>query len=104
MRRMQIFNDCWFHVTRRGGFFGLHNHPMASWSGVYCVEPGQHDADKPDSGMLTFVNPATLSAMYQDAATAAIRGPFGTGIRSREVRARAARAVSVVGPSRREAF
>jgi uncharacterized protein (TIGR02466 family) len=81
MRRMQIYNDCWFHVTRRGGFFGLHNHPMASWSGVYCVEPGKHDEDKPDSGMLTFVNPATSSAMYQDAATAGVRGPFGTGIR-----------------------
>jgi uncharacterized protein (TIGR02466 family) len=81
MRRLQIFNDCWFHVTRRGGFFGLHNHPMASWSGVYCVDPGKHDADKPDSGMLTFVNPATSSAMFQDAATAGVRGPFGTGIR-----------------------
>jgi uncharacterized protein (TIGR02466 family) len=81
MRRLQIFNDCWFHVTRRGGFFGLHNHPMASWSGVYCVDPGRHDADKPDSGLLTFLNPATLSGMFQDAATAATRGPFGTGIR-----------------------
>ncbi len=81
MRRMLIYNDCWFHVTRRGGFFGLHNHPMASWSGVYCVDPGKHDADKPDSGMLTFLNPATFSAMYQDAATAALRGPFGSGIR-----------------------
>ncbi|HEX2862725.1 MAG TPA: putative 2OG-Fe(II) oxygenase [Lacunisphaera sp.] len=81
MRRMLIYNDCWFHVTRRGGFFGLHNHPMASWSGVYCVDPGKHDADKPDSGMLTFLNPSTFSAMYQDAATASLRGPFGSGIR-----------------------
>jgi uncharacterized protein (TIGR02466 family) len=81
MRRMLIYSDSWFHVTRRGGFFGLHNHPMASWSGVYCVEPGKHDADKPDSGLLTFLNPSTISAMYQDAATASLRGPFGTGIR-----------------------
>lgn len=81
MRRMLIYNDCWFHITRRGGFFGLHNHPMASWSGVYCVDPGRHDADKPDSGMTTFLNPSTISAMYQDAATASLRGPFGTGIR-----------------------
>jgi len=81
MRRMLIHNDCWFHVTRRGGFFGLHNHPMASWSGVYCVDPGTHDKDKPESGILTFVNPTTISAMYQDAATASLRGPFGTGIR-----------------------
>ena len=31
--------------------------------------------------MLTFLNPATSSAMYQDAATAGVRGPFGSGIR-----------------------
>lgn len=81
LRRLQIYNDCWFHVTRRGGFFGLHNHPMASWSGVYCVDPGRHDADKPESGQLTFLNPSTISAMYQDAANVGLRGPFGTGTR-----------------------
>ncbi len=81
MRRLLIYSDSWFHVTRRGGFFGLHNHPMASWSGVYCVSPGQHDADKPDSGLLTFVNPATTAAMYVDAATANLRGAFGYGTR-----------------------
>ena len=37
--RLLIYSDAWFHVTRRGGFFGLHNHPNASWSGVYCVDP-----------------------------------------------------------------
>jgi hypothetical protein len=46
LRRILIYSDSWFHVTRRGGFFALHNHPMASWSGVYCVSPGQHDVDK----------------------------------------------------------
>jgi uncharacterized protein (TIGR02466 family) len=81
MRRLLIHSDSWFHVTRRGGFFGLHNHPNASWSGVYCVSPGQHDADKPDSGLLSFVNPATMSAMHADAANASMRGAFGTGIR-----------------------
>jgi uncharacterized protein (TIGR02466 family) len=81
-RRLLIHSDSWFHITRRGGFFGLHNHPMASWSGVYCVSPGEHDADKPDSGLLTFVNPATTSAMYVDAANANLFGPFGYGTRS----------------------
>ena len=81
MRRLLIYSDSWFHVTRRGGFFGLHNHPNASWSGVYCVSPGEHDADKPDSGLLSFVNPATMSAMHADAANANLRGAFGTGIR-----------------------
>jgi uncharacterized protein (TIGR02466 family) len=81
MRRLLIYSDSWFHVTRRGGFFGLHNHPMASWSGVYCVAPGQHDANKPDSGLLSFLNPATTGAMYMDAANARIQPPFGSGIR-----------------------
>jgi len=27
LRQILIYSDAWFHVTRRGGFFGLHNHP-----------------------------------------------------------------------------
>lgn len=77
LRRLQIYNDCWFHVTRRGGFFGLHNHPNASWSGVYCVDPGRHDPDKKDSGQLTFVNPTILSALHIDAGNANMKLPYG---------------------------
>jgi uncharacterized protein (TIGR02466 family) len=80
LQRIRIFSDAWFHVTRRGGFFALHNHPMASWSGVYCVSPGQHDADKPDSGLLSFVNPAVTAAMYRDVTTAKLRRPYSYGI------------------------
>src|SRR3954451_10435261 len=79
--RLLIYSDAWFHVTRRGGFFGLHNHPNASWSGVYCVDPGDHDPGRSDSGLLSFVNPATMSAMHADAANANMRGAFGSGIR-----------------------
>lgn len=78
--RLNIYNDCWFHVTRRGGFFGLHNHPNASWSGVYCVDPGEHDPGCTDSGMLTFVNPMVMSNMYVDPANANLRLPFSTQI------------------------
>ena len=80
--RLLIYNDAWFHVTRRGGFFALHNHPNASWSGVYCVDPGQHDADKPESGSLSFVSPAVISSMHMDAATANLRDPFAPHIRA----------------------
>jgi uncharacterized protein (TIGR02466 family) len=79
--RMLISSDSWFHVTRRGGFFALHNHPNASWSGVYCVDPGKHDPDKPESGLLSFVNPAVTSAMYMDAANLNLRGAFAYHIR-----------------------
>lgn len=74
--RLLIYSDAWFHVTRRGGFFGLHNHPNASWSGVYCVDPGQRG-----SGLLTFVNPMLTSSMYLDPANASMRGAFASGVR-----------------------
>ena len=87
LHRLQIYNDCWFHITRRGGFFGLHNLPNASWSGVYCVDPGQHDAGKKDTGTLTFVNPMITSAMYLDAANANIPAPYGPQLRSMRLEA-----------------
>ena len=80
VRRLEIYNDCWFHITRRGGFFGLHNHPNASWSGVYCVDPGRHDAGKNDSGALSFVNPMLMSAMHIDAGVAKMQPPHGSQI------------------------
>jgi uncharacterized protein (TIGR02466 family) len=82
IERLLIYNEAWFHVTRRGGFFALHNHPNASWSGVYCVDPGQHDADKPESGLLSFVSPAVMSSMHMDAATANLQDPFAPNIRA----------------------
>jgi uncharacterized protein (TIGR02466 family) len=80
LKKLQIYNDCWFHVTRRGGFFGLHNHPNASWSGVYCVDPGRTDADKKNSGQLCFVNPMLTSAMYLDAANAKMQLPYSSQV------------------------
>jgi hypothetical protein len=82
VQRLQIYNDCWFHVTRRGGFFGLHNHPNASWSGVYCIDPGQHDPGKRDSGLLSFVNPMILGAMHMDAGVAKMPLPYGYQVAS----------------------
>lgn len=79
--RLLIYSDAWFHVTRRGGFFGVHNHPMAAWSGVYCVNPGRHDADKPESGLLSFLNPFLASAMYVDVSNTKLRTPFAAHIR-----------------------
>src|ERR1044072_2921263 len=74
--RLMIYSDAWFHVTRRGGFFGLHNHPNASLSGVYCVDPGQRG-----SGLLTFVNPMLTSNMYLDSANTSLRGAVAPGVR-----------------------
>jgi uncharacterized protein (TIGR02466 family) len=80
LHRLQIYNDCWFHVTRRGGFFGIHNHPNASWSGVYCVDPGRHDADRKDSGQLCFINPMIASSMHLDAGVSNMKLPYGNQV------------------------
>jgi uncharacterized protein (TIGR02466 family) len=80
--QLLIYNDAWFHVSRRGGFFGLHNHPNASWSGVYCVDPGRSDADRKESGALCFVNPVLQAAMHLDAGNARFSGAFAGGVRS----------------------
>ncbi len=77
MARLNIVTDAWFHITRRGGFFGVHNHPMASWSGVYCVSAGISDADQPDSGKLSFVNP--FAQMYLDSGNCQQQFPFQLG-------------------------
>jgi uncharacterized protein (TIGR02466 family) len=82
LHRLQIYNDCWFHVTRRGGFFGLHNHPNAAWSGVYCVDPGGHDPGKPDSGRLTFINPTIMGAMHLDAGNDNLKLPYANHVAS----------------------
>ena len=82
LERLQIYNDCWFHVTRRGGYFALHNHPNASWSGVYCVDPGRHDPGKKMSGVLSFINPMIMNAMHVDAGVARMQLPYAPQVAS----------------------
>jgi len=76
MSRLRMSADAWFHVTRRGGYFAIHNHPLATWSGVYCVSGGDHDPDQPDSGLLNFINPFVMTTMFVDAGSAQMRAPF----------------------------
>ena len=76
MRRLRLSVESWFHVTRRNGYFGVHNHPNASWSGVYCVDGGQPDDGADDSGKLTFLHPYTQAAMHTDHGNDALRPPF----------------------------
>lgn len=79
MRRLQIFSHTWFHVTRHGGFTILHTHPMASWSGVYCVAPGETPAERPESGILRFHNPHHYSNYFLDAGNLHPRAPYHHG-------------------------
>ena len=75
LKEIQIHSHTWFHVTRRGGYFGLHNHPMASWSGVYCVAAGGAGSH-PDSGALHFANPLGVANMFADPANVHLRAPY----------------------------
>lgn len=69
----------WFHITRAGGYQGVHNHPNASWSGIYCVDPGDTVEGRPDSGMVRFHDPRAASTMYLDAGNRQLAAPFFTG-------------------------
>ncbi|RNF85990.1 putative 2OG-Fe(II) oxygenase [Montanilutibacter psychrotolerans] len=79
MQRLQIYSHTWFHVTRHGGFTILHTHPMASWSGVYCVDPGQTPEDRPESGVLRFHNPHHYSNYFLDPGNTRLVAPYHHG-------------------------
>lgn len=78
LRRLHIGNEAWFHITRRGGSFGVHNHPLHSWSGVYCVCQ-EGDDPKSGSGEFTIINPHIMNTMYTDMSTYRLKNPYGMG-------------------------
>jgi uncharacterized protein (TIGR02466 family) len=81
--RLQIHNHTWFHVTRYAGSFVAHNHPIASWSAVYCVRAGERTPERPASGVLRFVDTRLGSDSYLDLANRRLRPEFA--LRCREV-------------------
>lgn len=77
---LRVFVDSWFHVTRLGGYISTHTHPMASWSGVYMVDPGGDPADGHDlGGVLNFKDPRAQANMYIDPGNQALQRPFSHG-------------------------
>ena len=76
VRSLKLLDDTWFHITRTGGYTTAHVHSLASWSGVYCVEPGEVPADAPDSGILRFFDPRAGASMYLDPGNASLVHPF----------------------------
>lgn len=77
MSRLEVRSSAWFHITRRGGYFGQHNHPMASWSGVYCVDAGDDRSGHPESGTLVFASPYGIASAFVDLACARLKTPWG---------------------------
>ena len=76
---LKLMVDCWFHVTRFGGYIANHMHPMASWSGVYCVDPGDTPPERPDSGSLVFTDPNPAFGAYRDPGNVRLRAPYSAG-------------------------
>jgi len=79
MSKMQLHNHTWFHVSRHGGSFVAHNHPMASWSTVYCVRAGEQVAGRLDSGVLRFLDHRPGSNMFVDPGNVKLKVPFNFG-------------------------
>jgi len=74
---LKFHNHTWFHITRHAGSFVSHNHPMASWSAVYCVRAGELPADQPTSGLLRLFDPRAGASAYRDPANERLHAAFG---------------------------
>ncbi len=67
LENLMFYNDSWFHITRNGGYFQPHNHPLASWSVVYCVSPGDKiPSEDKQAGHLVFMDSRAGSSMFLD--------------------------------------
>jgi uncharacterized protein (TIGR02466 family) len=75
--RLKFQNHTWFHISRYAGSFIAHNHPMASWSAVYCVRAGEVVAGCPESGLLRLFDPRQGAHAFQDRANVRLRPAFG---------------------------
>ncbi len=53
----------WAAVNRRGHYNAVHVHPMATWSGVYYVDPGDETVEDSGEGYLEFAHPVVASTM-----------------------------------------
>jgi uncharacterized protein (TIGR02466 family) len=84
LSRLRFHNHTWFHITRYAGSFVAHNHPMASWSAVYCVRAGEVAKQHPQSGLLRFFDPRQGANAYLDPANDQLHAPFA--LRPLEIR------------------
>ncbi|MEO1204007.1 MAG: putative 2OG-Fe(II) oxygenase [Pseudomonadota bacterium] len=92
---LRFDQDCWYHITRSGGSFQPHNHPNASWSIVYCVNPGDaKPAEDREAGHVVFSDPRTAN-MHIDPANRRMKRQYSFDL----VRLRLAAAELLIFPS-----
>lgn len=80
MAELRLHHHSWFHITRGRGYTGVHNHAMASWSGVYCVDPGYAQDRSRVGGALRFFDPRAHASMFLDPANSYLIQPYGFGV------------------------
>jgi len=78
LARLTFQNHTWYHLTRYAGSFIAHNHPLASWSAVYCVRAGEAVPEHPASGRLRFFDPRQGANAYLDPANLTLKPSFAT--------------------------
>lgn len=68
LNKLKFDNDCWFHIYRDGGYFQTHNHPNASWSLIYCVDPGDEEPQNESmAGHVLFTDPRQVNSFLDPA-------------------------------------
>lgn len=78
MDALRFNYHAWFHVTRKGGFQSMHNHPNASWSGIFCVDPGE-PAEDIREGKVRIYDPRGNANMYMDPGCENLQNPYNFG-------------------------
>jgi hypothetical protein len=76
LARLSIQNHTWYHLTRYAGSFVAHNHPLATWSAVYCVRAGERVASHPGSGVLRFFDTRQGADAFADPTSGRLKAPF----------------------------
>lgn len=89
--KLTMHNHTWFHISRYAGSFVAHNHPLASWSAVYCVRSGERVPEHPGSGVLRFFDSRTGADSFADQSVRRLRAAYA--LRPREIRLEAGQLV-----------
>ena len=72
---LEFEQHAWFHISRKTAYKSLHNHPNASWSVVYYIDPGDIDETK-RSGFIQFYDPRSGSNMHEDVSNYKMKREF----------------------------
>lgn len=74
----ELLISAWATICRAGAYHAPHSHPDSAWSGVYYVDTGTANPDRPLSGVLEFLDPRAGAD-----AVSAPGDPYGEPVRIR---------------------